>query len=174
MNRAIRAGLRQAAVAVTLGSLHFLDQVMALAPDFSRIAWRLAGTRATIPVDDAFSGQHTAQEVAPGRLLLFDNGFDREVERYSRAVEYAIDGDSARKVWEWRPPRDNRARVISGARRLPNGNTLVAFGTPAGMPAGATGPIEVYEVARGGTVIWHLVVGGAVASMYRATPLHAF
>lgn len=155
-------------------SLHFLDQVIALAPDFSRIVWRLGGTRSTIAVDDAFSGQHTAQEVAPGRLLLFDNGFDREVERYSRAVEYVIEGESARKVWEWRPPRDNWARVISGARRLPNGNTMVAFGTPEGLPAGATGPIEVYEVTRDGTSVWHLGVGGAVASMYRATPLPAF
>lgn len=155
-------------------SLHFLDQVLSIAPDFQSVRWRLGGVRATHPVDDPFSGQHTAAEVAPNRILLFDNGFDRTGERYSRAVEYELDGAVGRKVWEWRPERDNWARVISSARRLPDGNTLVAFGTAEDTGLGTTGPIEVYEVTAEGTVVWHLTVGGAVASMYRATPLFDF
>jgi hypothetical protein len=134
----------------------------------------MGGVRASLPVREPFSGQHTAQELAGGGILLFDNGFDRTAAPYSRAVEYAMASDSARPVWQWRPERDNWARVISGARRLANGNTVVAFGTPAGMPVGATGPIEVYEVTRGGAVRWHLEVGGAALSMYRATPLSRF
>ena len=39
---------------------------------------------------------------------------------------------------------------------------------------GSTGPIEVYEVTQAGEVAWHLEVGGAVSSMYRATPLFEF
>jgi hypothetical protein len=159
---------------VVLLSLHFLDQVVALAPDLSRMEWRLGGINASIAVADAFSGQHTAQQVAAGRVLLFDNGFDREDARYSRAVEYELHDSAATAAWEWRPARDNWARVISSARRLPNGNTLVGFGTPEGMPAGATGPIEVYEVTRDGVVVWHMTVGGAVSSMYRATPIASF
>src|SRR5690606_34205818 len=145
-------------------SLHFLDQVISIAPGFDGIEWRLGGVNADIVVDDPFSGQHTAQEVAGGNILVFDNGFDR-AEPYSRAVEY---DPSGRLVWEWRPERGNWARVISGARRLPNGNTVVAFGTPADSPPGSTGPIEVYEVTRAGEVVWHLEVGGDVRSMYRA------
>jgi hypothetical protein len=157
-----------------LVSLHYLDQVISLAPDLARIEWRLGGARGDVAVTDAFSGQHTAQEVGPGRVLLFDNGYDRTTTRYSRAVEYALAGGSGTKVWEWRPPVDNWARVISSARRLPNGNTLVGFGTTHDTPApGATGPIEVYEVTAAGKVVWHLVVGGAVGSMYRATPLQS-
>lgn len=159
---------------MVLVSVHFLDQVLAIAPDFQRIEWRLGGVNATLPVDDPFSGQHTAAEVAPGRILLFDNGFDRTTERYSRAVEYALGATSAQKVWEWRPDRDNWARVISSARRLPNGNTVVAFGTREDPELGTTGPIEVYEVTEEGEVAWHLTVGGRVASMYRATPLFGF
>lgn len=153
-------------------SLHFIDQVLSITPDLQTLEWRLGGVGATIPVDDPFSGQHTAAEVAPGRVLVFDNGFDREQERYSRAAEYELDlGGTARKVWEWRPERDNWARVISSARRLPNGNTLVGFGLRAIPELGSTGPIEVYEVTESGEVVWHLLLDGLVGSMYRATPL---
>lgn len=153
-------------------SLHFIDQVLSIAPDFQSLEWRLGGVGATIPVDDPFSGQHTAAEVEPNRVLVFDNGFDREEERYSRAVEYELEpGGTARKVWEWRPERDNWARVISSARRLPNGNTLVAFGLRAIPSLGTTGPLEVYEVDEDGEVVWHLLLDGLVGSMYRATPL---
>ena len=155
-------------------SLHFLDQVVSIAPAFSGIESRIGGVRATIPVEDAFSGQHTAHETDDSRLLLFDNGFDRVEERYSRAVEYDVSGSTARTVWEWRPARDNWARVISSARRLPGGSTLVGFGTPRDRPVGSTGPIEVYEVGAGGDVTWHLEISGAVSSMYRATPVTSF
>jgi hypothetical protein len=158
-----------------LVSFHYLNQVISLSPDLKRIEWRLGGVGASLPVDDPFSGQHTAQEVGTGRVLLFDNGYERTAERYSRAMELELRGDAAAKVWEWRPPHDNWARIISSARRLPNGNSLVGFGTSRDWPAvGTTGPIEVYEVTPGGAVVWHLVVSGAVTSMYRATPLQSF
>lgn len=155
-------------------SFHFLDQVISISPDMERIEWRLGGVRAGVAVDDPFSGQHTAQEVGAGRVLLFDNGYARTETRYSRAVEYELHGAAASKAWEWRPARDNWARIISGVRRLPNGNSVVTFGTTAAPAAGTTGPIEVYEVTPAGQVAWHLVVGGAVSSMYRATPLLSF
>lgn len=152
----------------------FLNQVLGIAPDFATLDWRLGGVRATHPVDDPFSGQHTAAEVAPNRVLLFDNGFERTTERYSRAVEYILTDSSANKVWEWRPPSDNWSGLISSARRLPNGNTLVGFGLGTDTTQGWTGPIEVYEVTSSGRIGWHLVIRGAVASMYRATPLWEF
>ena len=154
-----------------LVSSHFLDQVISISADYRSYEWRLGGTRATIPVDDPFSGQHNAQEIQSGRVLMFDNGFERDFERYSRAVEYQINGSQARKVWEWRPQRDNWAKAIGAAWRIPNGNTFVAFGVTKDVPIGSTGPIEVYEVTVAGAVVWHLVIGGKVRSMYRATPL---
>lgn len=155
-------------------SLHFLDQVLSIAPDMLSLEWRLGGVGATIAVDDAFSGQHTAAETVPGRVLLFDNGFAREEAQYSRAVEYELGDATATKLWEWRPTQDNWARVISSAWRMPNGHTMVAFGTERDPMLGSTGPIEVYEVTRGGEVVWHLRLGGRVSSMYRATPLFGF
>ena len=155
-------------------SLHYLNQVISITPDFAGIEWRLGGVRHTIPVSDPFSGQHSVQEIESGHVLLFDNGIERTVERYSRALELEIVGDSSRKVWQWRPVIDNWALVISSARRLSNGNTLIGFGLSKNPASGATGPIEAYEVTAMGDIAWHITIGGAVNSMYRATPLYDF
>jgi hypothetical protein len=155
-------------------SLHFLNQVLSIAPDFSAIEWRFGGTRATIGADDRFSGQHTVQEAGADRLLMFDNGFERVDQRFSRAVEYRLAGDTGRAVWQWRPARDNWSRIISSVRPLPNGNLLIGFGMPAGGALGSTGPIEIYEVTRQGRVRWRLEVGGRVDAVYRATPVTSF
>ncbi|MGH7460897.1 MAG: aryl-sulfate sulfotransferase [Longimicrobiales bacterium] len=155
-------------------SLCALDQVISVSADYQRLEWSLGGPGATRAVDDPFSGQHTATEIAPGRVLLFDNGYGRTSAPYSRAAEYEIGAQTGRKVWEWRPAPDNWARLMGSARRLPNGNTLVGFGRARGQQEGSTGPIEVFEVTQTGTVVWRVRVGDAVNSMYRATPLFDF
>jgi hypothetical protein len=150
-------------------SSNYLNQILSIAPDFSGVEWRLGGPNATIavPDDERFSGQHTAAQVENGNVLLFDNR--REQGGYSRTVEFELGGTQARKAWEWRPARDNFASIISSARRLPDGGTLVAFGTSEGL-VGSSGPVEVYEVSPTGEVRWHLSVGGVFA-LYRAEPL---
>ena len=152
-----------------LVSVHYFNQVLSLAPDWRSIEWRLGGVRATIPVAsaDGFSGQHTAREIAPGRVILFDNGRDRGAN--SRVLEFAIDGASATRVWEWSPKRPNFASAVSSARRLANGNTLVAFGMSAGR-SDSSGPTEAFEVSATGSELWHMVVSGTT-TMFRVEPL---
>jgi hypothetical protein len=151
-------------------SVHNWDQVLSIAADWRTIEWRLGGLGATHPLTgaDAFSGQHTAREVAPGRVILFDNGTGRG--GFSRAIEYALEGTSARRLWEWRSQPLNYASAVGSARRLANGHTLVAFGMSAGF-VGSTGPTEVYEVDEAGVPVWHLVT--QTQTMYRAEPLDA-
>ena len=151
-----------------LMSVHHWNQIISITPDWRTIEWRLGGMGAThpLPVADAFSGQHTAREIASGRVVLFDNGTSRG--GYSRAIEYSLDAGSARTPWEWRSQPLNYASAVGSARRLPNGNTMVAFGMRAGL-AGSTGPTEVYEVDAAGTPVWHLVT--STQTMYRAEPL---
>ena len=153
----------------TLISLHYLNQIVSIAPDWSAIEMRIGGPNAThTPSPDAvFSGQHTAREVGPNRILLFDNGHDRSGP--SRALELALGENDASVAWEWQPPRPNYAAAVSSARRLDNGNTLVAFGMTTGL-VGSSGPTEVYEVTEQETVAWHLLVDGP-SVMYRAEPL---
>jgi hypothetical protein len=156
-----------------LVSFHYLDQVISIAPDWKSIQWRLGGVRPTIrvPADQQPSAPHTAAELAPNRILMFDNRTDLPGP-YSRAVEFVIEKDLARTVWEWRAPNDNYSSAVSSARRMANGNTLVAFGMVAGRN-GSSGPTEAYEVTPGGKVAWHLVVDG-VMTMFRVEPIDSF
>jgi hypothetical protein len=149
-------------------SAHHWNQILSLAAGWREIEWRLGGVGATDPLmgADAFAGQHTARELAAHQLLLFDNGLNRAGD--SRAVEYTLDGGAPRVTWEFHPDPANYATAVGSARRLANGNTLVAFGMSAGL-AGSTGPAEVYEVSPVGTVAWHLIVNTQV--MFRAEPL---
>jgi hypothetical protein len=156
-------------------SLHFLDQVISLAPDFGSIEWRLGGPGTTLPVSAAqvTSGQHSAREVAPNRVLMFDNGFARrDGSQWSRAIELAIDPSTGivGTAWEYRPDPDIWARIISSARRLPNGNTVVTFGTPAG-PLGATGPIAVHEVSPAGRLLWSMTVALPNGGVFQGDPI---
>jgi hypothetical protein len=155
----------------TLVSVHYFNQILSLSSDWRSIEWRLGGVRATtvVAADDQFSGQHTAHELEPGRVLLFDNGRDRG--GYSRALELRLDGAAATKVWEWKPPRANFASAVSSARRLANGHTLVAFGMSAGRSE-STGPTETFEVTETGDVRWHLVVEGT-QTMFRVEPIES-
>ena len=119
------------------------------------------------------AGQHTAVEVSPNRVLMFDNGRDRASgELFSRGQELELDqaAGTAEVVWEFRPIPEIYAPIVSSARRLANGNTVVGFGTRAGV-VGGSGPIAAYEVTRGNRVLWQVVVEGVPRFIYRFTPL---
>jgi hypothetical protein len=154
-------------------SFHYINQVISIAPDWKSVQWRLGGVRATIavPADQQTSAQHTAAELSPNRVLLFDNRTDLQPP-YSRAVEYQINGSTAALVWQWKAPNDNYASAVSSARRLGNGNTLIAFGMEKGRN-GSSGPTEAYEVTPSGAVTWHLLVEG-VMTLFRVEPISSF
>jgi Arylsulfotransferase (ASST) len=151
-------------------STHYLNQVLSLSPDLASIEWRLGGVNATVTVDGtAFTGQHTPTEIAPGRVLLFDNALERGGP--SRALELDIGAAVATPRWVWTAPNGNFASAVSSARRLANGHTLIAFGMASGVN-GSSGPTEVYEVDRDGAFVWRLEVAGPRV-MFRAEPLNA-
>jgi hypothetical protein len=154
-------------------SFHYINQVISIAPDWKSVQWRLGGVRGTIAVasDQQTSAQHTAAELEPNRVLMFDNRTDLQPP-YSRAVEYVIDGSRATQVWQWKAPNNNYASAVSSARRLANGNTLIAFGMEKGRN-GSTGPTEAYEVTPSGNIAWHLVVEG-VMTVFRVEPVNSF
>jgi hypothetical protein len=61
---------------------------------------------------------------------LFDNRTNL-TPAYSRAVEYELDegAKTATLVWEYRNTPDTYAFAMANAQRLPNGNTLIGWGT---------------------------------------------
>ncbi len=119
-----------------LVSLRHLNQLIAIEPDFSAVAWRLGGPGSdfTFPEPtDQFWHQHFARMLPDGNILLFDNGNRRPEEQggqYSRAMVLELDFDTmeARKVWEYRHDPDLYAGCCSNAFRMENGNTLIVFG----------------------------------------------
>jgi hypothetical protein len=90
------------------------------------------------------SGQHNPTWLPEGRVLLFDNGSRRG---FSRVIE--IDRRSNQVAWEYTGrPRDSFYSMnISGAQRLPNGNTLVTEGRSG----------RLFEVTREGDTVWEFI-----------------
>ena len=155
-------------------SMRFLDQVLSISPDWTRVEWRMGGPGSTIqqmqPV--AFGGQHTAQELPNGNILLFDNSWNGKTgAKVSRFIELALDmqAGTATPVWEYSPSPVNFAPFVGSARRLHNGNTLGMFGVTAGA-SGGSGPVQAVEVNAAGEPQWTLTIGN-VTYAYRATPV---
>jgi hypothetical protein len=120
-----------------------------------------AGTQA----DQQLFGQHNVHWIprgfaGAGHLLIFNNGDTRPVERYSSVDEIVLPVDSNgryvlgpgnrygpdRAVWSYSAPNrtDFYSFNISGAMRLPNGNTLICSGAPG----------IVFEVTPENKVVW--------------------
>lgn len=165
-----------------LMSLRSLNQVISISSDWQTLEWRLGGVGADVEVtgDDAFHGQHSAAELPAvngrRRVLLFDNG--TIARGYSRALELELDLDAgtATTAWQFRPDPDNFSIITSLARRLPNGNTFVAFGAGPGL-VGSFGPVEAFEVDPSGAVQFRVEIGGPLVNdffvLYRATPVES-
>ena len=136
--------LQVAPTGVILMSVRHLDTVIAISPQFDRIAWRIGrfGSNFAFPnPNDRFYHEHYVRMLENGNLLLLDNGNGRpaaEGGQYTRALELALDWASmtATKVWEYRHqvgasggvPVYKYADKVGTAQRLENGNTLVFFG----------------------------------------------
>ena len=89
--------------------------------------------------------QHEARWLPNGNLLVFDNGgIERE---HSRVLE--VDPRTSELAWlyEALEPTDFYSVSRGTAQRLANGNVLVA----------STNQGEVFEVTRGGDVLWRFV-----------------
>ncbi len=158
-------------------SLNWLNQVVSIAPGYQGVEWRLGGRGSTFALarDAIFKGQHTAEELPDGHVLLLDDGRDRlEPMRYSRALEIALDTLTrrARAVWSFSPSPTIYAPYVGSARRLTSGNTVVHFGLVAGY-RNSSGPLATYEVDPNGDVVWKMVISGLSSPgvSYRAEPL---
>lgn len=152
-----------------LMSLRNADYVISIAPDFGSVEWTLGGPAGTLGIapEDRFYGQHFVSEPVEGRVLIFDNGVERDPQ-YTRVIEYDVDtgADTVTKAWEYRHDPDIFAALVGSARRLDNGNTIAAFGMQAGHN-GSSGPITAVEVTSLGAVVWRLTFGGSVTRVYR-------
>ena len=111
------------------------------------------------------SRQHHPTMLSNGNVLLFDNGPHKQGVTHSRVIE--INPETDQIVWEYRgdPPISFYSYHISGAERLPNGNTLICEGAPG----------RIFEVTPAGEIVWEYInpflgqsgfgVGGSVSGL---------
>ena len=125
-----------------------------------------AGTSA----DQQLYAQHDAQWIPAeypggGNILVFNNG-DRRTRPYSSVDEVVVplnpDGSytlaNAPQSATWTYSADNfYADHISGAQRLPNGNTLICSGTDG----------RFFEVTSAGEIVWEYNYGNEVFRVTR-------
>ena len=89
-------------------------------------------------------GQHKPHVLANGNLLIYDNG---TLRGYSRVIE--LNPLSGNIEWSYtaQPREAFLSEYISGAQRLPNGNTLICEGAKC----------HLFEVTPEGHVVWDYV-----------------
>lgn len=106
-----------------------------------QIIWRLGR--------DTLSHQHYPHEMPNGNILIFDNGTYREnvALNFSRVIE--VDRKTKQIVWQYTdtPPQNFFSPYISGAQRLPNGNTLITEGNYG----------RLFEVTQDKEIVWEYV-----------------
>ncbi len=126
------------------------------------IIWRLGGKNNQFTfVNDSlgFSYQHAIRRIENGNVTLYDNG-NLHVPPFSRAVEYNLDENTktATLVWQYRNTPDIFGFAMGNVQRLPNGNTLIGWGSTS--PA-------VTEVRPDGSKVFELKYAPGVYT-YRA------
>ena len=142
-----------------LVSFRNLSEVTKIDTRTGAVIWRLGGTRNqfTIEGDESppFVRQHGARAVGDGQLLLLDNlghSAGTRVERYEL--------DVGRRVARLRAAQRSAAGLVAQVggttQALPNGHTLVSYGSGNG--------VEEYDAA--GNVVWRLT--GRTGYVFRA------
>ncbi|HLF76086.1 MAG TPA: aryl-sulfate sulfotransferase [Dehalococcoidia bacterium] len=144
-----------------LVSFRSISLVAIIDKQSSEMTWRLG--------DDVLAQQHDANMLANGNILIFDNGSSRRSlpQGFSRVIE--VDPLTNEIVWEYRdsPASNFFSPTISGARRLPNGNTLITEGRFG----------RLFQVTPDKQVVWEYVnphflasrEGPASNAIFRAT-----
>jgi hypothetical protein len=117
-------------------SFNTISKVIMIDRASGDVTWRLK--------PETTRSQHNPTMLANGNILLFDNGNGRN---YSRVIE--IEPNSQDIVWEYTAnPRDAFYSMnISGAQRLPNGNTLICEGRSA----------RFFEVTPEKDIVWEYI-----------------
>lgn len=124
-----------------LVSFRVLNTIGIIDKATGRFAWKMRDTR--------LGHQHDPSLLENGNILVFANGYHDLASTPGSRI-YEIDPATADIVWEYssNPPWEFYSHFISGAERLPNGNTLIC--------EGSTG--RLFEITHDGEVVWEYVV----------------
>lgn len=134
-------------------SQRYTNTIFIINKETGAIDWKIG------PDDHLTFGQHYPHMIAEGlpgagNILVFDNGSGTGYPLKVRAPGYSrvqeIDPVTKTTVWSYDSSksqqniRDFWSDIISGAQRLPNGNTLICQGTRG----------RIFEVDAAGAIVW--------------------
>lgn len=159
-----------------IASFRGCGQILKIDRPSGDVIWYLGGSNSDFSiVGDPFGefcGQHTAQELDNGNILLFDNGSfcigprESTLGQFSRALEYRLDIAAGQAIFV----RDHSlngtfqefTRSQGSVQPLVNDNWLIGWGNGPQM--------SVTEVTAAGEQIFQmrLLIDGSVAVSYRA------
>ena len=129
-------------------SMRHLDTIAVIDTDKRAVVWAARGP---------WQGQHDAQFLDNGHLLLFDN---RGLPKGSRVLEY----DPQTQAFPWSYSGENRGPFYSNERgmcqRLPNGNTLIVDSQGG----------EIFEVTCDKEVVWSCAASPVLTTARRYGP----
>jgi hypothetical protein len=124
-----------------LVSFRNISTVALISKKTGEIIWKLG--------HDVLAQQHDPNFLDNGNVLIFDNGTQRKSnpDIFSRVIE--VNPKTSEIVWEYvdKPVFNFFSCYISGARRLPNGNTLITEGLSG----------RIFEVTSNGEVVWEYI-----------------
>jgi len=114
-------------------SSRHLDEITKINRQTGDIIWRLGGKKNQFTfINDTlrFSHQHAFRRIPNGHYTLFDNG-NFHTPPFSRAIEYDLDqvNKTCTLVWQYRHSPSIFSFAMGYAQRLPNGNTVVGWGS---------------------------------------------
>ncbi|MEQ1502416.1 MAG: aryl-sulfate sulfotransferase [Myxococcota bacterium] len=132
----------------------YLDAIVKLDPSF-RVEWQLGGRDGDLDTDGAVLFAHAHfSDAWDDRILVFDNGWDHDGPPAAKVVELAVDAvaHTAREVWSYAEPEGRYVSYLGDAKRLSNGNTLIAWGNLD----------RIDEVTPEGDVVWQVALDRTV------------
>ena len=127
------------------------SQLIKLDRKTAAIIWKMGGKRGDFTfVNDSgngFSHGHDFHYLANGNLACIDNGIEHK-PAVTRALEYQIDekAKTATLVWEYHHAPEIFSPLAGSIRRLPNDDTVVAYGQAG----------TITQVDKNKAVVWEI------------------
>ena len=156
-----KAGIQESAGDAVMFSFRNISTVGIIDKASGAIVWQIG--------DDTLAQQHDPSLLDNGNVLIYDNGSHSRHNPLPASRVIEVNPATNEIVWEYRdnPPFNFFSAYISGARRLPNGNTLITEGHFG----------RIFQVTPAGEVVWEYVnphfapneQGYVVNSVFRAT-----
>ncbi|MGB3074017.1 MAG: arylsulfotransferase family protein, partial [Chitinophagales bacterium] len=150
-----------------------MDELTKINRETGDIIWRMGGennqfTFVNDNIPEHFHQQHDVRRIANGHITILNNGNYLPIQ-ISSAKEYQLDevNKVATLVWFYEHPDVNGnkvfARASGNAQRLPNGNTMISWGTiyfDKGIP-------NMTEVDMNKNIVWEMTFDESGQKSYR-------